>query len=296
MITPIETVADALIAFILSLLHDPSAADDFAADPATAMATRGVQGACGADVRSVAPIIVDHPSVMPRPAAAKPATTPDPASGTPDPRSTTTADPEAVREISRIINQFTTIDARSTIVDQSTNQNIWTQGGDLTQIFDQDAVIASGDHSIAAGDDVTIDESDTAIGVGDVAIGNTSGSHNTTTTGGTDDADAMPTEAVPDPVVTTPDPATVDDAVAVATGAAGTAAAAAVDAVDSTDGATAPSPEPEPEPEPEPDPAPEPPAEPAPLLTDLTDDGPYDSAPLTAAEPESYPDEPLEDQ
>ncbi|WP_160173198.1 IniB N-terminal domain-containing protein [Microbacterium sp. CH12i] len=48
MSTPVATIADALIAFILSLLHDPDAAEEFAADPAPAMLRGGVQEACAA--------------------------------------------------------------------------------------------------------------------------------------------------------------------------------------------------------------------------------------------------------
>jgi hypothetical protein len=86
---------------------------------------------------------------------------------------------EVIKEITRIINQFTTIDNRTTLVDQSTNQNIWTDGGDVTQIFDQSAVVASGDHSVAAGDDAMVDNSSTDVTVGDVAIGNSTDSGNT---------------------------------------------------------------------------------------------------------------------
>lgn len=284
MTTPIETVADALIAFILSLLRDPNAVEEFNDDPGAAMAARGIQGACAADVRSVAPVIVDHPSVAPRPASQQTVvrdSVPDPT-----PRST---DPEVVREISRIINQFTTIDARSTIVDQSTNQNIWTQGGDLTQIFDQSAVVAAGDGSVAAGDDVLVDESETTIGVGDVAVGNTTGSHNTTTTGdAADEADAPVDADVADPDAADTDAAAsvladpvLDDGLSQVTDAVDTAADAAATAA--TD---APAPA-------EPAPA----EDAAPLMADMTDTSGVDAAePLTPPEPEAYPDEPLEDQ
>ena len=158
MSTPVAVIADALIAFILSLLHDPEAAEEFVANPEPAMHGAGLQGACLADVRAVAPVVVDHPSVTPKP----PHTGPNP----PDP-----VDP-VIREIVNLVNQFTTVDARSTIVDQSVNQNIWTEGGDVTQIFDQEAVVASGDESVAAGNDASIVNSDTDITTGDVSIGN----------------------------------------------------------------------------------------------------------------------------
>ncbi|WP_152545326.1 hypothetical protein [Microbacterium sp. CH12i] len=99
--------------------------------------------------------------MMPKPPPPNPGPTDPP--GPPDP---------VVNEIIRLVNQFTTIDARSTIVDQSVNQNIWTQGGDVTQIFDQEAIVASGDESVAAGNDATLVNSDTDITTGDVSIGN----------------------------------------------------------------------------------------------------------------------------
>ncbi|MGO2051151.1 IniB N-terminal domain-containing protein [Microbacterium sp.] len=163
MSTPVAVIADALIAFILSLLRDPDAVEGFTADPQAAMMQGGVHGACLADVRAVTPVIVDHPSVTPHPPG--PPGPPDPPTppGPPDP---------VVNEIIRLVSQFTTIDNRSTIVDQSVNQNIWTEGGDVTQIFDQEAVVASGDDAVAAGDDATVTNSDTDITTGDISIGN----------------------------------------------------------------------------------------------------------------------------
>lgn len=161
MSSPVAVIADALIAFILSLLRDPDAVEEFTADPEAAMLRGGVQDACLADVRAVAPVIVDHPSVTPKPPPPNP-NPPEPPNP-PDP---------VINEIIRLVNQFTTIDARSTIVDQSVNQNIWTNGGDVTQLFDQDAVVASGDESVAAGDDATITDSDIDITTGDISVGN----------------------------------------------------------------------------------------------------------------------------
>ena len=156
MSSPVAVIADALIAFILSLLRDPEAVEEFTADPQTAMMRGGVQDACVADVRAVTPVIVDHPHVTPKPPPPNPPEPPDP----------------VIKEIFRLVNQFTTIDARTTIVDQSVNQNIWTEGGDVTQIFDQEAIVASGDESVAAGDDATLTNNDTDITTGDINIGN----------------------------------------------------------------------------------------------------------------------------
>lgn len=255
MSTPVETIADALIAFILSLLRDPDAAAEFHAAPEAAMAAGGVSDACLADVKTVAPIIIDHHDVHPiTPVNPNPPTPPD----------------EVIKEITRIINQFTTIDNRSTIVDQSTNQNIWTDGGDVTQIFDQSAVVASGDHSVAAGDDAMVDNSSTDVTVGDVAVGNSTDSNNTNID---TDVDASDTTNV---AVTD---STIDGDLTVATDVSDdaddmTAAAAPVDT-----GAV---------------------TEPEPLMTDLTtadDGGGYaDAQPALPPAPEPVVEEVTEDQ
>jgi len=211
MSTPVATVADALISFILSLLHDPAAVEEFEAAPKAAMANNGLEDACMADVQAVKPVIVDHPQVIMKPVVV-PYQPPPSHHDDPD---------EVIKEITRIVHQFTTVDARSTIVDQSVNQNIWTNGGDVTQIFDQEAVVASGDEAVAAGDDATIVDSEVDVTVSDVSIGNTTndGSFNNT---GVDEAPAVET-------VTVHEYQTVE-----ATDAGAVAGAAVEDAVDAT--------------------------------------------------------------
>lgn len=169
MTTPLATIADALIEFILSLLRDPSAAADFIADPEETLAREGLSDISVQDVRAVVPVIVERYDVAPRPAVqlAPPAphhVAPHPVAPHPEP-------PSVVREIVTVANNFH-IDNRSTIIDQSVNQNIWAEG-DVTQIFDQEAVLALGDQSVAAGEDAGIDNSETDINAGDIAIGNT---------------------------------------------------------------------------------------------------------------------------
>lgn len=218
MATPVETIADALFSFILSLLRDPVAAKAFTAEPQTTLANHGLGNVCQADVAAVKPVIVDHPSVVYVPS---PAPAPQPVY-----HPTPSAPPEhhdAVREIVRMVQHFTTIDARSTIVDQSVNQNIWTNGGDVTQTFDQSAVIASGDHAVAAGDDATIVDSQVDITTGDITAGNTTNTDSYNTTG----ADPVPAETSEPTVVyeTVYDPAEVGDAVGGAVEAAHATAA-----------------------------------------------------------------------
>ena len=223
MSTPVATVADGLISFILSLLRDPAAVEEFDAAPKAALASKGLQDACAADVQAVKPVIVDHPDVVVKPSGGPPPPPPPPPHhDTPD---------HVVREIKNIVHQFTTVDARSTIVDQSVNQNIWTNGGDVTQIFDQDAVVASGDDAIAVGDDATFVDSEVDVTVGDVSVGNTTndGSFNNTGTETATEEEVIVTEVVVDPVQAEAD--ALDAASTAVEGAVDTALDATVPAV-----------------------------------------------------------------
>ncbi len=161
----LATMADALIEFILSLLRDPEAAAEFNEDPEGTLAARGLSDVSYADVCSVAPVIAEKPSVAPHP---NPTPVNPGGGGKPDHN-------PVVREIKNITQQFTHIDDRDTIVDMSVNQNIWANG-DVTQSFDNTAVVASGDKAIAAGDDVSqehnLDQSTDINAGNDVNVGN----------------------------------------------------------------------------------------------------------------------------
>jgi hypothetical protein len=188
----LATIADALIEFILSLLRDPEVAEEFERDPEAALSARGLNNATAADVCAVAPVIAERQQVVPTP---DPAPRPVPADVNP-----------TVREINSISNSFSYVDDRDTVVDQSVNQNIWANG-DVTQVFDQEAVVASGDESMAAGDDATVEnniDNSTDIAAGDdVAIGSevtetdAEGSFNETT-GTTTTTDASTTTTTGD--------------------------------------------------------------------------------------------------
>lgn len=169
--TPLATIADALIEFILSLLRDPGAVEDFIEDPEESLAQAGLSNVCAEDVRAVLPVVVEHPHVSPRPPEPHPPVAPPVAHPVAPPPVTPPGPPNVVKEIITVANNFH-IDSRSTIVDQSVNQNIWAEG-DVTQIFDQEAVLATGDQSVAVGEDALIDSSETDIAAGDIAIGNT---------------------------------------------------------------------------------------------------------------------------
>ncbi len=274
MSTPVATVADALISFILSLLRDPAAKEEFDAAPSETLANYGLQDACAADVQAVKPVIVDNPTVVVKPVSPTPP--PPPPHHEPD---------EVIKEIRSIVNQFTTVDARTTIVDQSTNQNIWTGGGDLTQIFDQEAVVASGDDAIAAGEDATFVDSEVDVTVGDVSVGNT------TNDGSFNNNDIEVDVEAPDEVVADPDAAE-----AAAAEAAATAGAAVEGAVDAALDAGATAAEPAVEPAVEPAAVVEAPAAEDPLAADLTSSDSYESDDAGLVVEEPYVEESTEEQ
>ncbi|WP_439591767.1 IniB N-terminal domain-containing protein [Microbacterium sp.] len=155
----LTTIADALIEFILSLLRDPAAAAEFDDDPEGMLAQRGLNHANASDVASVAPIVIERTQVIQvvKPVAVEHHANP------------------VVREIKQITTHVQWVDDRDTIVDQSVNQNIWAEG-DVTQTFDQEAVVASGDDAMAAGENLdneeSLDQSTTIEAGGDANIGN----------------------------------------------------------------------------------------------------------------------------
>jgi len=162
----LNTIADALIEFILSLLRDPEVAAEFDADPEAALAGRGLSNATVTDVCGVAPIVAEREHVMPAPPKPGPPVEPT---------------HPVIREIKEITNSLTYVNNQNTVVDQSVNQNIWA-GGDVNQIFDNEANVATGDHAIAAGDDVNqetnVDQS-TDIDAGDDVLIGSDGSETT---------------------------------------------------------------------------------------------------------------------
>ncbi|MFS0733955.1 IniB N-terminal domain-containing protein [Microbacterium sp. 1P10UB] len=176
----LATVADALIEFILSLLKDPVAAAEFEDDPQAALSRCGLNNVSAHDVQSVAPVIIERTSVVQVPVGVTKVVHVDGGGsggngGGGGGRGPGQEPNAVVREIKNITNHFQTVDDRDTIVDQSVNQNIWAEG-DVTQNFDNDAVVASGDDTIAAGGSVDIDQTkdeSTTINAGDdVNMGN----------------------------------------------------------------------------------------------------------------------------
>ncbi|TKV27824.1 hypothetical protein FDK12_10030 [Arthrobacter sp. NamB2] len=190
------TLASSLLDFLMNLFNDPEAAADFLEDPEQALEDAGLGGVCWDDVEAVLPVVVDYAPITVSssfdreyntggnatgnfagntwaPVAAAPAAHVAPVHVAPVHHDDDHG--HAVAQLHSIVNNYTYTshtDDRDTITDQSVNQNIWADG-DVTQVFDNDAVVASGDDSIAAGGSVALDESvdnSTNITVGDIDI------------------------------------------------------------------------------------------------------------------------------
>jgi hypothetical protein len=147
------TTSTSLLELLLNLLRDPSALAAYRDDP------EGFLSSCGdvspEDIREALVLLQDnqdadfgrdyntggnHIHVPPPP----PAPRPEPGE----------SDHEAAV---RYLNEYVTtnyIDDRDTIVDNSVNQQIDTDGGDFDQDIDVDSTVASGDGAVAAGDDI----------------------------------------------------------------------------------------------------------------------------------------------
>lgn len=265
MSTVIEAMANALIEFILSLLRDPDAAEEFTEDPDAALASRGLDGMTYEDLCAVLPLVYDHPQIVQRgePSAANVVAPP------PVVIHNDVLPSQVIRELQEVINNNAYITNNATILDQSVNQNLWSQG-DILQLFDNQAIIASGAGSTAAGghivDDSSTDSSTTittgrdAVVDSAVSVDTTTGSHNTHAP----TSDSSTTTTV--------------------SGSSGTVTVT-----------PAPTAAPEPAPEPAPAPAPAPAAaEPAPATAPAAAPAPApepaaaDPAPVATSEPEPY--------
>jgi hypothetical protein len=166
------TLASDLLDFILDLLRDPTAAEEFQAAPARTLADAGLGDVCLADLDDVQSLLSFVPEVaggsagltslqaapsvasasLPAsvaPAAAVPLTQVSPAAA---------SESEVVIERLRDIQQTYTYNATTTV---EVRDNIWA-GQDVYEIFGDEAVLATGG-SVSAGGDVDDVEVDNSI-------------------------------------------------------------------------------------------------------------------------------------
>ncbi|QNE15712.1 IniB N-terminal domain-containing protein [Pseudarthrobacter sp. NBSH8] len=170
------TLANDLVLFLMSLFGNQQAAQKFLDDPERALESAGLGGVCSADVDAALPVVLDYAPITVHGSFDRSystggngaatggggagsggavAVTPPPAGHGHDDHA------HAVQQLQNVVNNYSytsTVDDRDTITDQSVNQNIWANG-DVTQWFDNHAVVASGDRAVAAGDDVDMRDS-----------------------------------------------------------------------------------------------------------------------------------------
>ena len=154
--------SQSLLDFILNLLRDQDARQEFQNDPRGALEANGFDDLCAQDVADALPLVVDQSRVSVDQGGSfdrsydggAPTTTvhlpPPPA---PQPLPGESDIDAVVRQFEYITNTYVYNDSHDTVLDNSVNQNVWANG-DVFQTFDNDPVIASGDGAVAAGDDI----------------------------------------------------------------------------------------------------------------------------------------------
>ncbi|WP_255770537.1 IniB N-terminal domain-containing protein [Pseudarthrobacter sulfonivorans] len=171
------TLANDLVQFLMSLFGNHEAAQAFLDDPEGALDDAGLGGVCSADVDAAMPVILDFAPITVNASSFERsyntggngaatgggtvAVTPPPSGGDHGDHGDRWDHSHAVQQLHNVVNNYSwtsTVDDRDTITDQSVNQNIWAHG-DVSQYFDNHAVIASGDRAVAAGDDVDMKDS-----------------------------------------------------------------------------------------------------------------------------------------
>lgn len=170
-----------LLEFIRELLFNDELRQDFADNPEGTLADHGLENLSPDDVHDALVLVEDNQTAdFSRDYNTGGNTV---ASFTPPPPVVHHADggdshQQAVEYLNTYVtNNFTTIDDRDTITDNSINQQIDNRGGVFDQDIDIDSVVASGDGAVAAGDDIE----DSTIVTGDdnqVGDGNVRGDGN----------------------------------------------------------------------------------------------------------------------
>jgi len=186
-----------LMDFLRNLLTDSGLRDQFAANPQGALAEHGLSNLSPADVHDALVLCQDtqtadfhrsydtgHNSIANSVVASPP----------PLPHHDYTSPATSHQAAVDYLNNYVTnnyIDNRSTTVDNSTNQQIDTHGGNFDQNIDVHSTVASGDGAVAAGGSInhsTVTTGhDNQIGDGNVrGNGNVVGDHNQAVTGSHD--------------------------------------------------------------------------------------------------------------
>jgi hypothetical protein len=160
-------VSTSLLDWILDLLRDPDARAAFLDDPEGYLNECGFHDVSADDVHDALTLISDndHHSHS------------DHGVHYPPPPHHYDHDDDGANYLkSYVTNNYTIIEEHETNIDNSVHQNIDTDGGDFSQVIDNDPVLATGDGAVAAGGDIE----DSTVTTGD---GNVVGDNNQAVTG-----------------------------------------------------------------------------------------------------------------
>jgi hypothetical protein len=165
--------------FLLHLLRDQHAQEEFRHNPERVLHEHGLQHITASDVHDLVPLVTDHPGVE---------FGGDHGFSSPPPIFPAPGESEthcAIRHIEHFTRCYTyNIDNHN--IDDSVHENIWAEG-DVNQTFDDTNVLASG-HAVAAGGGIwgsnVTTGNDNAVGTGNaVGFGNVTGSGNNVANG-----------------------------------------------------------------------------------------------------------------
>ena len=135
-----------LLDFIMELLGDQSARDQFEANPQQTLNDHGFNHLCAADVHDAMPLVIDAAQSFDRNYDAggpSHVVTPPP----PPPVHGGDGVEHAIEQIKYITQNYSySTDSHNTVVDNSVNQNIWAR--DVFQSFDNHSVVTTGDHNV----------------------------------------------------------------------------------------------------------------------------------------------------
>lgn len=135
-----------LLDFIMELLGNQTARDQFESNPQQALDDHGFNHLCAADVHDALPLVIDATQSFDRTYDAggpSHVVTPPP----PPPVHGGDGVEHAIEQIRYITQNYSySVDSHNTVVDNSVNQNVWAR--DVWQSFDNHSVVTSGDHNV----------------------------------------------------------------------------------------------------------------------------------------------------
>jgi hypothetical protein len=172
------TTGYSLLDFILKLLGDPQAQEEFRDHPQQVLQQQGFGGLCAQDVHDALPLVVDTVQGTVPAAVGGPALHPAPPATVLPGESHLDA---AIRQLQYVTNNYSYADSHDTTVDSSVHQNIWA-AGDVRQSFDSHATTVSGDHDVT-GNANTVGSGDVTGNGNAVGSGDSAGNGNEVHTG-----------------------------------------------------------------------------------------------------------------